>query len=46
MKKSGRALKWNAKTFWLTTMMLPVTIWLLVIRYLPMFGITMSFLDY
>ena len=36
----------SAKTFWLTTMMLPVTIWLLLIRYLPMFGISLSFLDY
>ena len=36
----------GAKTFWLTTMMLPVTIWLLLIRYLPMFGIALSFLDY
>ena len=34
------------KTFWLTTMMLPAAIWLLLIRYLPMFGIMMSFLDY
>ena len=34
------------KTFWLTTMMLPAAIWLLLIRYLPMFGIAMSFLDY
>lgn len=34
------------KGFWLTTMMLPVTIWLLLIRYLPMFGIMMSFLNY
>ena len=25
----------SAKNFWLTTMMLPVTVWLLVIRYLP-----------
>ena len=33
------------KTLWLTTMMLPATIWLLLIRYLPMFGIVMSFLD-
>lgn len=38
--------KWNAKTFWLTTMMLPVTVWLLLIRYLPMFGISLSFLNY
>ena len=36
----------SQKTFWLTTMMLPVTVWLLLIRYLPMFGIVMSFLDY
>ena len=36
----------GSKTFWLTTMMLPVTVWLLLIRYLPMFGIMMSFLDY
>ena len=36
----------GSKTFWLTTMMIPVTVWLLLIRYLPMFGIMMSFLDY
>ena len=36
----------GSKTFWLTTMMLPVTVWLLLIRYLPMFGISLSFLDY
>ena len=36
----------GSKTFWLTTMMLPTTVWLLLIRYLPMFGIMMSFLDY
>ena len=34
------------KTFWLTTMVLPGAIWLLLLRYLPMFGILMSFLDY
>ena len=34
------------KTFWLTTMLLPAAIWLLLIRYLPMFGIVMAFLDY
>ena len=44
---SGFGIKGSAKkTFWLTTMMLPVTVWLLLIRYLPMFGILMSFLDY
>ena len=36
----------NVKTLWLTTMMLPAAIWLLLIRYLPMFGIAMSVLDY
>ena len=41
-----RKKRFGAKTFWLTTMMLPATVWLLLIRYLPMFGITMSFLDY
>ncbi len=34
------------KTFWLTTMMLPTAVWLLLIRYLPMLGISMAFLDY
>ena len=45
-KRRLRSVTAKKKTFWLTTMMLPVTIWLLVIRYLPMFGIMMSFLDY
>ena len=46
-RRKGRSGFSNMKkTFWLTTMMLPVTIWLLLIRYLPMFGIAMSFLDY
>ena len=43
---SLRRSRSGSKTFWLTTMTLPVTIWLLLIRYLPMFGIVMSFLDY
>ena len=34
------------KTFWLTTMVMPAALWLLLIRYLPMFGIVMAFLDY
>ncbi len=42
----GTASAARKKTFWLTTMMLPAAIWLLLIRYLPMFGIMMSFLDY
>ena len=45
-RKSRIAFSNMKKTFWLTTMMLPVTVWLLLIRYLPMFGIAMSFLDY
>lgn len=36
----------NKKTLLLTTMVLPGAIWLFLIRYLPMFGIVMSFQDY
>ena len=31
------------KNFWLTTMLLPGAIWLLLLRYLPMLGITIAF---
>ena len=34
------------KTLWLLTMVAPGAIWLILIRYLPMFGIVMVFLDY
>lgn len=34
------------KTFILTTMVLPGVIWLILLRYLPMFGIVLSFKDY
>lgn len=34
------------KTFILTTMVLPGAIWLILLRYLPMFGIVLSFKDY
>ncbi len=34
------------KTFLLTTMALPGAIWLLLIRYLPMFGIALAFKNY
>ena len=34
------------KTLWLLTMVAPGAIWLILIRYLPMFGIVMAFLDY
>ncbi|MDR1531872.1 MAG: ABC transporter permease subunit [Clostridiales bacterium] len=36
----------HKKTLILTTMMLPGAIWLLLIRYLPMFGIIIAFKDY
>lgn len=34
------------KTLALTTMVLPGAIWLILLRYLPMFGIVLSFKDY
>ena len=34
------------KTFILTTMVLPGVIWLILLRYLPMFGVVLSFKDY
>ena len=34
------------KTLWLLTMVAPGAIWLMLIWYLPMFGIVMAFLDY
>ncbi len=40
-RSSGRG-----KTLALLTMVLPGFIWYLLLRYLPMFGIVMSFLDY
>ena len=36
----------SKKNFWLTTMVLPGAIWLLLIRYLPMFGIVIAFKNY
>jgi putative aldouronate transport system permease protein len=38
--------RFNTKTLVLTTMALPGAIWLLLLRYLPMFGIVLSFQDY
>lgn len=43
--RSGR-LKSHRKTLALTLMVLPGVIWLILIRYLPMFGILISFKDY
>ncbi len=37
---------WSWKDFWLLTMVLPGAIWLLLIRYLPMLGVVISFKDY
>ena len=34
------------KTFWLTTMVLPGAIWLILLRYLPMIGIVIAFKNY
>ena len=34
------------KNFWLTTMLLPGAVWLLLLRYLPMLGITIAFKNY
>ena len=43
-RKSKR--RWDAKNFWLLTMVMPGAIWLLLIRYLPMLGVIISFKDY
>ena len=42
----GTASAARKKTFWLTTMMLPGAVWLLLVRYLPMFGIVIAFKNY
>ncbi len=44
--KARGAREWGRKNFWLLTMTLPGTIWLLLIRYLPMLGVIISFKDY
>lgn len=45
---SGLKACWskNKKTFWLCTMVLPGAIWLLLLRYLPMFGVVIAFKNY
>jgi putative aldouronate transport system permease protein len=45
-KRRLRSVTAKKKTFWLTTMMLPGAVWLLLIRYLPMFGIVIAFKNY
>ena len=41
----SRAAGWR-RNLWLDTMVLPGAIWLLLIRYLPMFGIVLAFKNY
>ncbi len=45
-RKAGKKSAVRKKNFWLDTMVLPGTIWLLLIRYLPMFGIVLAFKNY
>lgn len=45
-KKSGSMTAKRKKTLMLLTMVAPGTIWLLLLRYLPMAGIVMAFQDY
>ena len=44
-RKRAKAGAWK-KNLWLTTMVLPGAVWLLLIRYLPMFGIVLALKDY
>ncbi len=44
--KSTMITAGRKKTFLLSTMVLPGVIWLLLVRYLPMFGIVIAFQDY
>ena len=41
--KGGISSARRKKNFWLTTMLLPGAVWLLLLRYLPMLGITIAF---
>lgn len=47
-RAGGLKARWSKgkKTFWLCTMVLPGAIWLLLIRYLPMFGVVIAFKNY
>ena len=44
-KSTGKASR-RKKTFWLLTMVMPGAIWLLLLRYLPMYGILIAFKNY
>ncbi len=45
-KRSSTVSAKRKKTFLLLTMVAPGAIWLILLRYLPMFGIVMAFQDY
>lgn len=47
-RAGGLMARWSKgkKTFWLCTMVLPGAVWLLLIRYLPMFGVVIAFKNY
>lgn len=47
-RAGGWRIRWSKskKNFWLTTMVLPGAVWLLLIRYLPMFGVVIAFKNY
>ena len=45
-KKNSSGRRQFKKNFILLTMVLPTAIWLILLRYLPMFGITIAFKDY
>ncbi len=46
VKSSGGRFLRNKKTLLLLSMVAPGAIWLILLRYLPMFGIVMAFKDY
>jgi putative aldouronate transport system permease protein len=46
MNKASQGYSNRKKTFLLLTMVLPGAIWLVLLRYLPMFGILIAFKDY
>ena len=44
-RSTGKASR-RKKTFWLLTMVMPGAIWLVLLRYLPMYGILIAFKNY
>ena len=45
-RKHSAGVGGRRKNLWLDTMVLPGAVWLLLIRYLPMFGIVLAFKNY